>query len=88
MIATAYELGSKVAVAKLLGLKNPDSVKHYHKKWDNGIHYKKRPGGNRSGYSYNLTLIKHWQLCHENVEDRNHTQAIEIYRRSLNPKAK
>jgi hypothetical protein len=88
MITQDYELGSKVAVAKLLGLKNPDSVKHYHKKWDNGIHYKKRPGGNRSGYSYNLTLIKHWQLCHENVEDRNHTQAIEIYRRSLNPKAK
>lgn len=85
MIAQSCVLGSKVEAAKLLGLKNPDSVKHYHKKWDNGIHYKKRPGGNRSGYSYNLTLIKHWQLCHENVEDTSHLQAIAAYRRSLRP---
>lgn len=84
MIAQSCVLGSKAEAAKLLGLK-PDSVKHYHRKWDDGIHYKKRPGGNRSGYSYNLTLIKHWQLCHENVKDDNHTQAIAVYRRSLRP---
>ncbi|HEY9867047.1 MAG TPA: hypothetical protein V6D21_22930 [Candidatus Obscuribacterales bacterium] len=86
MISIAYELGSKTEAAQLLGLKNPDSVKHYHRKWDDGIHYKKRPGGNRSGYSYNLTLIKHWQLCHENVNDANHLQEIAVYRRSLNPR--
>lgn len=84
MIAQSCVLGSKTEAAKLLGVK-PDSVKHYHKKWDDGIHYKKRPGGNRSGYSYNLMLIKHWQLCHENVKDKNHIQAITAYLRSLRP---
>jgi len=86
MIATAYEFGSKHEAVKLLGLKNPDSVKHSHKKWIENIHYYKRPGGNRAGYGYNLTLIKHWIQCHENINDPNHIRAMAIYQRSLNPK--
>jgi hypothetical protein len=39
--------GTKHEVAKILNLKNPDSVKHYHRKWVDGIHFYKRPGGRR-----------------------------------------
>jgi len=85
MIPQEYKMVSKFEIAQLLRLKNADSVKHYHKKWDNGIHYTKCPGGNRSGYEYNLELIKHWILCHRDVKDPNHKRAILIYQRSLRP---
>lgn len=86
MIATAYEFGSKAEAAQLLGLRSADSVKHYRKKWIDKIHFYKRPGGNRAGYLYNLTLIRNWIQCHEDVNDPNHCRAIADYLRSLNPK--
>lgn len=39
--------GTKREVAKILNLKNPDSVKRYHVKWVDGIHFYKRPGNNQ-----------------------------------------
>lgn len=78
-------LGTKHEVAKILNLK-PDSVKNYHRKWVDGIHFYKRPGGRKSGYGYNIPLIKHWIQCHENLENRDHINAMAAYQKSLNPK--
>ena len=85
-ITEAYEFGNKHDVFGQLRLRSPDSVKHYHKKWIEGIHFYKRPGGAKTGYNYNLTLIRHWIQCHENVNDPNHLRAIVAYQQSLNPR--
>lgn len=73
---------SKHEIAPMLGLKNPDSVKHCHKKWINGIHYYSR-GSRRAGYRYNLELIQHWQNCHEDVSHPSHIQMMKAYQKSF-----
>ena len=78
--------GTKREVAEILNLKNPDSVKRYHVKWVDGIHFYKRPGGKTAGYRYNIPLIQHWIQCHEDLDNREHINAMAAYQKSLNPK--
>lgn len=79
---TQYEFGTKEQVARLLRLKSPNSVRHCRKYWIEGIHFYKNPGGDRTGYNYNLTLIRHWIQCQKNIDDGNHLLAMAEYQRS------
>lgn len=74
----------KDAIAKVLGLNSPDSVRHYQSKWIYGIHYYK-PEGKTSAFQYNLRLIEHWQQCHRNIDNLDHARFMAEYQRSLNP---
>ena len=80
--------GTKHEVAKILSLGNPDSVKHYHKRWIDGIHFYKCPGGRQSGYRYNIPLIEHWLQCYQDLNNSDHVCAMAAYQKSLNPKKK
>lgn len=88
MITETRDFVTKYEIAKLLNLKNDKSVLRYHKYWIDGVHFFKNPGGNRSGYTYVLPLIQHWNKCCRKSDDRDHLIAIQIYQQSRNPRRK